>query len=184
MEMATVRGGGWQTVVFSGQTEVVVVWLVLPGHFRQGLVRVVVLVLCSVMILGVGHIVMDAAVPDEVLELEVTFLLELVFAEELIFLLELVLADELVRGAALEDVALRKGTELEMASLREEEAVPIGGTTGPEDIACEAVPTDTGLDETSACEDVDVPLRRGAALEDDSAGAGELVGTSIGCDEV
>lgn len=209
MEMVTVRGGGWQTVVFSGQTEVLVAWLVLPGHFRQGLVRVVVLVMCSVMILGVGHIVMDAAVPDEVLGLEVTFLLELVFAEELVFLLELVLAEELVRGEALEDVALRKDTELEMASIREEEAVPTGGMTGPEDIACEEVPTDTGLDETSACDDVTVPLRtgaeldagtaieredwmaaelvslrRGAALDNDSTGAGELVGTSTGCDEV
>ena len=100
-------------MVFSGQTEVVTLWLVLPGHLTQGLVRVVVLVMCSVMILGVGHIVMEAAVPDDVLTLEVTFLLELVFAAEL------------VRGVALEDVPLRKGTELETEPVREEVAVPL-----------------------------------------------------------
>lgn len=89
----------------------------------------------------------DAAVPDDVLVLDETFLLELVFAEELVFLLELVFAETMVGGATPEDVPLRNGTELETDATGAEDAVPVGGATGPEDIACEEVPTGTILDE-------------------------------------
>lgn len=99
--ISIVRGGGWQTVVFVGPTDVVTLWLVLPGHLTQGLVSIVVLVMCSVMILGVGHFVIEEFLLDDVLPAE------LVFAEEVIF------ADELARASEFVVVPVRKGTEPE-----------------------------------------------------------------------
>lgn len=104
---STVRGGGWQTVVSCGQTDVVTFLLVRPGHLTQGSVSVTDFVMCSVMILGVGHWVIEADLLDKPL-LEVTLLLELV-----------------LRPGAI-DVLLRKFVELEDLLCIEELEVAIG----------------------------------------------------------
>ena len=89
-------------------------WLVLPEHLGHGLVRVVVFVICSVMILGVGHCVTEADL----------------FAEPV-------------------DVPLRKGAELE-------------DTTASDDVET-PVRRSAELDEGTVCEDLD-SLRIGAEL--------------------
>lgn len=110
-------------MVFSGQTDVVTLWLVLPGHLTQGLVSVVVLVMCSVITLGVGHRVIE----PELLEV---LLAELVFAETLdfsdsvpvrapeinglVFAEELDFSDSVLVRAPELVVPLRKGAELEV----------------------------------------------------------------------
>lgn len=117
--MWTVRGGGWQTVVFSGQRLVVTLWLVLPGHLTQGSVSVVVLVLCWVMTLVEEHCEIEADLVELVLSVLV-FLVELVFFMELVFE-ELDLPGEVLRRAELVEVPLRKGAELDETTARDDD---------------------------------------------------------------
>lgn len=115
-------------------------WLVLFEHLEleqgllvhlelmQGLVRVVVFVTCSVMTFGVGHFVIEAAVPDIALLLETA-------VPDMVLLLEEILPrseEELVRRAGSLEVSLRKGAELDETAPSEEVEAPV--PVGIEDV--------------------------------------------------
>lgn len=134
-------------MVFCGQMELVTLWLVLPGHLTQGLVRVVVLVMCSVMTLGVGHCVMEADLVPELIDVPFR------------------------KGAELEettprddvDAPVRKGTELVDTDTGRDETV----CAIAEELLLRKMPSDDWLgkvaDPDGWPEDED-PVRKGAEL--------------------